>query len=587
MGPSSAPISPSTHVEVKINGFAAQELTVGLERVVVEQHRALPASCLVFLRDPDRDVLAQSGAKIGAELTVEAIALDGVSGTVFNGEITGLEAEFDGGGRRTIIRAYAHAHRLHRGRRTETYLKLSDSQIATKIARRAGLKVGKVDRTSGKHDWIAQSNVTDWQFLEARAQVIGYEVGVDDGKFFFRKPPEASRGPRPVDLDKPAQSEQLVLGKNLRSFRARITASEQAAEVQVRAWDPQRKQVVVGRKQPQQASSASVGQKPGDLARPFPRVVHAVVDLTMGVNERDTAATALAERIAGVHVEAEGLAEGNPHLVAGTTVGIGNVGQEFDGRYVLSSARHVFDSSGYATSFVVGGQQDRSLLGLIADGGNGQGGGAGKRIYGVVPGLVSDVKDPDKLGRVKVKLPWLADDYETHWARVTQAGAGNERGWVLLPEVDDEVLVAFEEGNLRRPYVLGGLFNGKDKPPRAAELVDGSKGAVKKRVLVSRKGHAVVLSDEDGKEAVEIVSADGKLSITLDQKQTRIAIMSKGEVTVNTDKNVTVNAKGDAQLKATGKLALEGRDVEMKATGTVKIQGPAGVQVKGSKIELN
>ncbi len=96
----------------------------------------------------------------------------------------------------------------------------------------------------------------------------------------------------------------------------------------------------------------------------------------------------------------------------------------------------------------------------------------------MVIGVVTAVDDPESLGRVKVKFPWLADDYESWWARVAQLGAGPDRGAVWLPEVNDEVLVAFEHGDTRRPYVVGGLCNGVDNPPFGDGLIDGSTGAV-------------------------------------------------------------------------------------------------------------
>src|SRR5262245_44552596 len=106
--------------------------------------------------------------------------------------------------------------------------------------------------------------------------------------------------------------------------------------------------------------------------------------------------------------------------------------------------------------------------------------GFGGRWYGVYPALVSDIKDPDGLGRVKIKLPWAPDTgsgvYEL-WARMATMMAGNGRGSWFIPDVDDEVLVAFEAGDPRRPYVVGTLWNGTDTPP---ETMDGSGNNYKK-----------------------------------------------------------------------------------------------------------
>ncbi|MEA2176331.1 MAG: hypothetical protein QOD00_3923, partial [Blastocatellia bacterium] len=141
------------------------------------------------------------------------------------------------------------------------------------------------------------------------------------------------------------------------------------------------------------------------------------------------------------------------------------------------------------------------------------------RIGGVVVGIVTNNQDPDEMGRVKVKFPWLSDEDESNWARVATPMAGKERGLYLLPEVEDEVLVAFENGDMRFPYVLGSLWNGKDTPP--AKNDDGKNNV---RVLKSRSGHVIRLTDEDGKEKIEIIDKSEKNSIEIDTASNTITI---------------------------------------------------------------
>ena len=126
------------------------------------------------------------------------------------------------------------------------------------------------------------------------------------------------------------------------------------------------------------------------------------------------------------------------------------------------------------------------------------------RIYGVVVGVVTNNQDPDNLGRVKVRLPWLTGDDESNWARIATLMAGKERGSFFLPEVDDEVLLAFEHGDVRFPYVIGALWNGVDKPPRT-----NADGKNNQRTIKSRKGHELIFDDSDGKEQVEIHTKAG------------------------------------------------------------------------------
>jgi uncharacterized protein involved in type VI secretion and phage assembly len=176
--------------------------------------------------------------------------------------------------------------------------------------------------------------------------------------------------------------------------------------------------------------------------------------------------------------------------------------------------------------------------------------GLGGRWYGVYAATVSDVKnDPDGIGRVKVTLPWAPDNgsesYET-WARVATLMGGNNRGSWFIPDQGDEVLVAFEGGDPRRPYILGGLWNGKDKPP---ESMDGG-GNNYKKVIRSRNGVKVTLDDTDGQETMvletpggqKVTLKDGPGSVELvDSNGNSLKLDSSG-VTVQASAKVTLNA---------------------------------------------
>jgi len=175
--------------------------------------------------------------------------------------------------------------------------------------------------------------------------------------------------------------------------------------------------------------------------------------------------------------------------------------------------------------------------------------GLGGRWYGIYPALVSDIKDPDGTGRVKVTLPWSpdtsSDRYET-WARVATMMGGNNRGSWFIPDVNDEVLIAFEAGDPRRPYVLGGLWNGKDKPPQS---MDGS-GQNNLKVLRSRNGVKITLDDSSGRETF-IAETPGGQKITLqdgpgtveiaDSNGNSVKFQASG-ITVNTSAKLTLTA---------------------------------------------
>ena len=175
--------------------------------------------------------------------------------------------------------------------------------------------------------------------------------------------------------------------------------------------------------------------------------------------------------------------------------------------------------------------------------------GLGGRWYGVFPATVTDIKDPDGIGRVKVTLPWSADtgsDRYDAWARVATLMGGNNRGSWFVPDVDDEVLVSFEAGDVRRPFVLGGLWNGEDAPP---ETMD-SAGNNDLKVLRSRNGVKVTLDDADGQEKFivetpggqKITMKDGPGSVEIiDSNGNSMKLESSG-ITITASAKVTVNA---------------------------------------------
>lgn len=556
----------------------SRELEVLLERVVVDDHLHLPDMFLLCFHDPQHQVVTQSRLRIGSRVKISVPGAGGAPELLIEGEVTALEAEYAAAGSRALVRGYDGSHRLHRGRVTQTYRNVKDSDLAHDVARRAGLQAGTIDDTKTTHDHVSQVNLSDWDFLKARAAEVGFEVAVGEGKLHFRRPAPSRAAPAEGDL-RAGNPLQLVFGTDLIEFRPRITSAEQVEKVQVRGWDPKQKQAVVG-SAPAGASSFELPSKPGQLAATFGGPTYVVTDRPLASqSEVDAVARSTAEQIGGAVAEAEGVARGNPALKAGVAVSVGVVAGDFAGRYTLTHTRHVFDASGYLTRFEVSGRQDRSLLGLVTRGAAGGGASAGGApIYGVVVALVTNNDDPDKMGRVRLKFPWLSDGYESDWARMLQAGAGAESGTCFLPEVNDEVLVAFEFGDVRRPIVVGGLHNGKDKPSLGSGLIDNGK--VTRRGIVSRKGHRVVLFDGDSKSGIALISSDGKLKVSLNE--------SKGEIHISCQGKVRIEAQGDLSLSSKQNVTIEATaQLELKGGAGAKLESNAAVEVSGNPIKLN
>jgi uncharacterized protein involved in type VI secretion and phage assembly len=187
------------------------------------------------------------------------------------------------------------------------------------------------------------------------------------------------------------------------------------------------------------------------------------------------------------------------------------------------------------------------------------------QISGVAIGIVTDNRDPEGLARVKVRMPWLAADAESDWVKIATLYAGADRGSVWLPEVDDEVLLVFEHGDVNYPYVVGALWNTQAKPPEAN--ADGQNNV---KLVRSRSGHAVTLRDEAGRETVEIRSKGGhRIELSDAAGAERVTISD------HTGQNILIleSMGGQVTLKAGLRLSIEAPQVEIAATGPLTLRG--------------
>lgn len=204
-----------------------------------------------------------------------------------------------------------------------------------------------------------------------------------------------------------------------------------------------------------------------------------------------------------------------------------------------------------------------------------------RRMNGAATGIVTNNKDPDGLGRIKIRFPWLSEESEGDWVRVASFMAGKGRGGFFLPEVGDEILVVFEHGDVDYPYVIGVLWNSEDTPPEANR--DG-KNNIKK--ITSRSGHEIVFNDdgEQGKEKLEIHTKGGH-KIVLDDSagQEKISITDKTEknlISMDSMQN-SINIESAAQLK------IKSQVIEIEAGGMMTVKAGATLTVQGALVKIN
>ncbi|UOZ05636.1 phage baseplate assembly protein V [Amycolatopsis sp. WQ 127309] len=493
-----------------------------LARVVVDCDLTLPGMFELTFLDNDGRTLDDAGIVVGSVVAVTGSGTDdGVHniGRLVVGEVTAIEAQLRELTAHTVVRGYTAEHRLQRATRSRTFLNSTDSDVATQLAAEAGLPAGGVVATTTTHPYLAQVNQTDWDFLLDRAAEIGYEAGMSDGVFHFRPATSVSRpvaaAPEPVtfpddllDFRPRVTAGNLTPDVEVRAWDPlRMVAIAQQATTPGGSGDtpnslgtkfspagsgPAGKlggvvSKVLGQVAEQADNPATLAKAVGDPAgsaknllggmgaavlgglnmaslgpAPSP-TARITVDRPFGTGEQEFTAApgmaaALGTEAGSTFAEAEGEAVGDPMIQPGVLLEVRGVPRPFGGNWLVSRAQHIFDDRdrGYRTVFSAHGRQDRSMLGLTS---LGRAVRQRPRLDGVVCGVVSNTLDPLGKARIKVALPWLAPDFETDWAPAVQFVAGQRGGALFLPEVGDEVMLAFELGDPRRPYVLGGLVN--------------------------------------------------------------------------------------------------------------------------------
>ena len=546
------------HFVVEIEGLGREDgvaLMGDLIEVTVESSLHLPDVATIVLHDAalkwvdDRRVEPGKGLKLSAKAEED-------DRPIFDGEIVEMEPEYSAATQRLTLRAFDRLHRLTRGHHVRSFQNVTDGDLVQRIAREVRL-TAKVGDASQVHPYVFQNNETNLAFLQGRAAALGYLLCAEGSELHFE-----AAGAEPETIE-------LKWGQTLQEFRPRLTTASQVSGSTVRGWDPATRQAIVGQVQ-NGNGTPKVGEsrRAGQLAQEAFRIEAPLLTADRPIRTQaaaDTLAQAMADRRASRFIEAEGVCSGNSKLVAGTSVRLDNIGTRFNGTYYVTSARHVYTGeAGYTTHFSITGQNPSTLLALLTPE------PSATSARGLVIGIVTDNQDPDGQGRVKVKYPWLSPDHASDWARVVVPGGGGGRGMQFLPEVNDEVLVGFELGDVHYPYVLGGLWNGRDKPPGDQGTVV-SGGKVQQRLIRSRSGHTITLDDSDGSPGITIEDKNGNV-VFLDSSANALKIKAKGDV--------SIEAQGNMSLKATG-------SVEVKGMG-VKVNGGGGtVDVKGSIINLN
>ncbi|MCY0931978.1 VgrG-related protein [Streptomyces sp. H27-H1] len=608
----------AVRADVRVGPLAAERVSDQLEpmiiRVVVDTHLHLPDMFEITFAD-DTGLAAQA-MQLGYQVEIRSGQDPPASPPLIRGEITSLEAVCEDMMTYLVVRGYDLSHALQRARRTRTFVNTKDSDIAARIAAEAKLKRGTIEETKYVHRHLAQIAQTDWDFLQARARANGFEMGVTGSEFHFRRASAAAPATglkmRPA-LD---ATPTLTFKGNLISFLPRLSATERLPrQVEVRTWDEERTEVVVATAPVRTASAGPVlGAGKGSVGAPAAAGklgslagatdAHLIVDHPVGAGAdiavaAEALAQGVAERMAGTAAEAEGRAIGSSAIQAGRPVQVEGVPQPFCRSWMVTQARHTFceDEGGYYTDFFAHGSDDLSLPGMAS---SAQDSGADRRARGMMCGIVTNVADPTGRNRVRVRLPLLSPDFETDWVRVVQPG-GNRGGAVFVPEVGDEVLVAFEWDDVNRPIVIGGMRNGASTLSLGGPAVErkGETGSVMRRGLVSSSGNRLAFvevppnrSPLREQSSIVLATDQGDLGLTIDKTTGQVLLTckpqtgrgkGKGDLTISTDGSGTVTIDSGPK----GSVNVTGGDISVRASRALNLESDGQLNLKGQNVKIS
>ena len=544
--------------------FAGDALDDGLMSQVldvqVRDSLLLPDTAVLRFQDNEGVLLHYKQFAIGAPLEVKlAKSRADILTSVFKGEIVAIEPEFTEGGCLVSMRAYDKAWRLNRARVSRTFQDVLATDMVSTVAAAHGLAAGELAMGTPRYPFFQQSMETDWEFCWRLAQLNNCEFVVEDKTFHFRQ------------REAKAPVAELKWGEQLLVFRPRMSGVGQVKSVTVANQDPKSKRLISGKATTVQLvhTSKAVNGRANTVEQLEGGDVVVADRVAAFKEEADSLAQNMLDRLGSTFVEAHGKAYGDPALSAGATVRIGEVG-DFSGDYVLTQTTHRFAGGGqYVTTFVISGRTSHTFRDLLRSD------DSPDWSSSLVIGIVTNNNDPEGMGRVRVKFPALGPEIEGTWARVLTPNAGPARGFYYLPQVNDEVVVAFEHGDTRRPLVMGSLYNGRDKPP--PELIDSASGDKKPLFGVKTPHEAFV---------------DSKQKMTLRSGEKMIVEVKKdgqggtGEFKLDAAGNVEQKSAADFKETAAGTFTIEGNSVTIKGKGSVIVEATGGLTLKGASVDI-
>lgn len=550
----------------------------------------VPQATLILLDGslPERRFAISEGSLLAPGSRV-SIALGYLSGgplakPVFEGIVMRHAVTATTEGCQLKVQLSDRAIQLTRGRRSAIYSQASDGDVMRKLIQAAGLRVGRIAPTPITHPELVQFNVSDWDFLVSRADVLGLAIRVSKG----------SVSALPLALGVPAR----VLNHGLddtRELELELDGAQQWASLSVSGWDAatlKRSQPVRAKVRKRKIGSQSDQSLATAVNAPAATLFHGA---PTAPRELQSWADARLGKLRWSLLRGTVTVDGSASLKPLDTVDIKGVGARFNGKALVSAVTHTFNSEGWNSHLRLGVTAESfarspDLMEMPAAG-----------LLPAATGLqIATVQsldvDPKGELRVRVRLPHMGGSKGELWARLLTPDAGAKRGFVFRPEVGDEVVLGFLNDDPRQPLILGAMFGSKNKPPKPVQAPDKKNNL---RAIVSRAGTRIVFDDAAPALRLETTAsgnADGsyKNRISINEKEKTITIedqhknkilLSDQGITLSSEKDISLAAKGEVKIKGERAVAVDGKKTTLQAQ-QLEAAGKSKVSVKGAQLEL-
>jgi Rhs element Vgr protein len=505
--------------------------------------------------------------------------------TIFEGIVTRHAVSAGSEGLRLKVNLRDRAITMTRSRHSRVFAQKSDAEVMRQLISQANLKVGRLARTPITHPELVQFNVSDWDFILCRSDVLGLAIRVQCGEI----------SAQPLALGAPKRTLDYGLD-DTRELELELDGAQQWASLKVQSWD-----------RAKLAPTAPVRAKPASLqiGNQSDTLLAEAVEASAATLLHG-APTAPAELQAWADarllrsrlslLRGTAVVDGSADLQPLDTVEIKGVGQRFNGKALVSGITHTIDGDGWRSQL---------RLGLSADWFSRTAELAEVPAAGLLPPAIglqiatvaSLAVDPDGELRVQVKLPQMAGDQALQWARPLSPDAGAGRGFVFRPEVGDEVVIGFLNDDPRQPLILGALFGSKNKPPQPVQSPDKSNPL---RAIVSRAGSRIVFDDKTPALHIETTAAgeasgEYKNKISLDEKAKTITIedqhnnkieLSDKGISLTSDKDISLSAKGNIKIESQAKLDLQGQAKASLQATEVEVVAKSKFSAKAAQVDL-